>query len=299
MWYDILPKFITASHFRYMNSTVTTYNTAPGLTNTLTEKAIYIRDSYKGSEKLLNKVALISGGDSGIGRAVALHFAREGADIALIYHPTEEEDAYAVKQLIENEHQRCLLICGDLMDPFIPGQAIQAVMGRFGQIDILINNAAIQTPNDDFTTLDDRQWEETFEVNVFACFRLTREALKYMKSGAAIINTASVLAYQGHGGLIDYAATKGALISFTRSLSQNLATAGIRVNAVAPGPVLTPLVTSTLPEETLNGFGKDTPLQRAGQPCEIAAAYVFLASEDSSYVTGQVLHPNGGKIINT
>lgn len=281
-----------------MNST-TTYSNLPGLTNELTQKAIYIRDTYKGSEKLLNKVALISGGDSGIGKAVALHFAREGADIALIYHPTEEKDAYATRQLIEKEHQRCLLICGDLMDPFIPGQAVQAIMGRFGQIDILVNNAAVQRPNDDFTNLSDQQLEETFEVNVFACFRLTREALKYMKAGAAIINTASVLAYQGHGGLIDYAATKGALISFTRSLSQNLATMGIRVNAVAPGPVLTPLVTSTLSENTLSDFGKDTPLQRVGQPCEVATAYVFLASEDSSYVTGQVLHPNGGKIINT
>lgn len=282
-----------------MNSTATTYSHLPGLTNDLTQKAIYIRDTYQGSEKLKNKVALISGGDSGIGKAVALHFAREGADIALMYHPTEEDDAYATRQLIEKEHQRCLLICGDLMDPFIPGQAVQAVMGRFGQIDILVNNAAVQHPNDDFTTLSDQQWEETFEVNVFACFRLTREALKYMKAGAAIINTASVLAYQGHGGLIDYSATKGALISFTRSLSQNLAAMGIRVNAVAPGPVLTPLVTSTLPENTLTDFGKDTPLQRAGQPCEVATAYVFLASEDSSYVTGQVLHPNGGKIINT
>ncbi|AEI52251.1 SDR family oxidoreductase [Runella slithyformis] len=282
-----------------MNSTTTTYSHLPGLTNRLTQKAVYIRETYKGSEKLQNKVALISGGDSGIGKAVALHFAREGADIALIYHPTEEEDAYATKELIEKEHQKCLLICGDLLDPFIPGQAVQAVMGRFGQIDILVNNAAVQRPNDDFTTLSDQQWEETFEVNVFACFRLTREALKYMKAGAAVINTASVLAYQGHGGLIDYAATKGALISFTRSLSQNLAAMGIRVNAVAPGPVLTPLVTSTLSENTLADFGKDTPLQRAGQPCEVATAYVFLASQDSSYVSGQVLHPNGGKIINT
>lgn len=282
-----------------MNSTTTTQSNLPGLTNDLTQKAVYIRNTYKGSEKLQNKVALISGGDSGIGKAVALHFAREGADIALIYHPTEEEDAYATKELIEKEHQRCLLICGDLMDPFIPGQAVQTVMGRFGQLDILVNNAATQYPNDDFTAHSDQQWEETFEVNVFACFRLTRESLKYMKAGAAIINTASVLAYQGHGGLIDYAATKGALISFTRSLSQNLAAKGIRVNAVAPGPVLTPLVTSTLPEESLMDFGKDTPLQRAGQPCEVAAAYVFLASEDSSYVSGQVLHPNGGKIINT
>lgn len=282
-----------------MDLTATTENNLPGLTNELTQKATYIRDTYEGSEKLQNKVALISGGDSGIGKAVALHFAREGADIAFIYHPTEEEDANATKQLIENEHQRCLLICGDLMDPYIPGQAVQAIMGRFGQIDILVNNAAVQHPNDDFTALSDQQWEETFEVNVFACFRLTREALKYMKAGASIINTASVLAYQGHGSLIDYAATKGALISFTRSLSQSLAAKGIRVNAVAPGPVLTPLITSSLTEETLKDFGKDTPLQRPGQPCEVATAYVFLASEDSSYVTGQVLHPNGGKIINT
>ena len=281
-----------------MDSTSTTPGNLPGLSNELTHKAVYIRDSYKGSEKLQSKVALITGGDSGIGKAVALHFAREGADIALIYHPTEDDDANATRLLIEQEHQRCLLICGDLMDPYLPAEAVQAVMGRFGQIDILVNNAATQRPNDDFTTISDQQWEETFEVNVFACFRLTREALKYMKAGAAIINTASVVAYQGHGGLIDYSATKGALVSFTRSLSAQLASKGIRVNAVSPGPVLTPLVISTMPEEVIGHFGNDTPLQRPGQPSEVATAYVFLASEDSSYVTGQVLHPNGGKIIN-
>ncbi len=272
--------------------------TQPGLSDDNNTQTVFIRDNYRGSGKLTDKVALITGGDSGIGKSIALHFAREGAHIAILYHPAEDEDANATRQLIEKERRQCLLICGDLIDPYIPQQAVQAVIERFGRLDILVNNAAVQHPNADFTKTNEQHWEETFQVNVFAGFRLTREALKHLKEGGVIINTASVLAYKGHPDLIDYSASKGALISFTRSLSAHLAPKKIRVNAVAPGPVWTPLVTSTLPEMKMEDFGNDTPLQRAGQPWEVATAYVFLASEDSSYVTGQVLHPNGGTIIN-
>lgn len=271
----------------------------PGVSNETTSEMVFIRDSYRGSNKLKNKVALITGGDSGIGKAVALHFAREGADIAILYHPTEDKDANATKQLIEKERRHCLLICGDLLDPYIPQQAIQAVMERFGQLDILVNNAAVQHPQEDFTKIKTEDMEETFGVNVLANIKMTREALKHLKEGAVIINTVSVVAYQGHGFLIDYSASKGALISFTRSLSSNLAQKKIRVNAVAPGPIWTPLVTSTFPDQKREDFGKNTPMQRGGQPCEVATAFVFLASEDSSYISGQVIHPNGGDIINT
>jgi len=201
--------------------------------------------------------------------------------------------------LIEKEGQHCLLICGDLLDPYIPQQAIQAVMKHFKKLDILVNNAAVQRPQEDFTKIKTEDLEETFGVNVFATIKMTREALKHLKEGAVIINTVSVVAYQGHGWLIDYSASKGAIISFTRSLSANLAQKNIRVNAVAPGPIWTPLVTSTFPEQNKEDFGKNTPMQRGGQPCEVATAFVFLASEDSSYISGQVIHPNGGDIINT
>jgi NAD(P)-dependent dehydrogenase (short-subunit alcohol dehydrogenase family) len=271
----------------------------PGKSDKTTSEMVFIRDSYRGSGKLKNKIALITGGDSGIGKAVALHFAREGAHIAILYHPTEDKDANDTKKLIEKEGRHCLLICGDLLDPYIPQQAVQAVMERFDQLDILVNNAAVQHPQGDFTKIKTEDWEETFGVNVFASFRMTREALKHLKSGASIINTVSVVAYHGHGWLIDYSASKGALISFTRSLSSNLAQKNIRVNAVAPGPIWTPLVTSTFPDQKKEDFGKNTPMQRGGQPCEVATAFVFLASEDSSYITGQVIHPNGGEIINT
>ncbi len=271
----------------------------PGSGDKTTSKMVFIRDSYRGSDKLKNKVALITGGDSGIGKAVALHFAREGADIAILYHPTEDKDANATKKLIEKEGQHCLLICGDLLDPYIPQQAIQAVMKHFKKLDILVNNAAVQRPQEDFTKIKTEDLEETFGVNVFATIKMTREALKHLKEGAVIINTVSVVAYQGHGWLIDYSASKGAIISFTRSLSANLAQKNIRVNAVAPGPIWTPLVTSTFPEQNKEDFGKNTPMQRGGQPCEVATAFVFLASEDSSYISGQVIHPNGGDIINT
>ncbi|MFN3378232.1 MAG: SDR family oxidoreductase [Runella zeae] len=281
-----------------MNTINLSQNLEPGLTEEMPVTITYIRKTYVGSQKLRNKVALITGGDSGIGKAVAIHFAREGADIAILYHPIEEEDAQATSQLIEKENRQCLLISGDLMDHTTPAKAIDTVLEHFGKIDILVNNAAVQKPCDDFTKIPDQQWEDTFEVNVFAIFRLTREAIKHMKPGSSIINTASVVAYQGNGFLIDYSATKGAIISFTRSLSGSIIGKGIRVNAVAPGPILTPLVVSTFPDQNLEDFGKDTPMQRGGQPCEVAPAYVFLASEDSSYMTGQVLHPNGGSIIN-
>lgn len=282
-----------------MNVLETGQENHPGNSDTTTSEMVFIRDSYRGSGKLKNKVALITGGDSGIGKAVALHFAREGADIAILHHPTEDRDANVTKKLIEKEGRHCLLICGDLLDPYIPQQTIQAVMERFDKLDILVNNAAVQHPQEDFTKIKTEDLEETFGVNVVANFKMTREALKHLKEGAVIINTVSVVAYQGHGWLIDYSASKGALISFTRSLSTNLAPKKIRVNAVAPGPIWTPLVTSTFPDQKKGDFGKNTPMQRGGQPCEVATAFVFLASEDSSYISGQVIHPNGGDIINT
>jgi NAD(P)-dependent dehydrogenase (short-subunit alcohol dehydrogenase family) len=282
-----------------MNSPETSRKSHPGISNDTTAQMIYIRDNYQGSEKLKDKAALITGGDSGIGKAIALHFAREGADVAILYHPTEDKDAKATQRLIKKEGRKGLLICGDLMDPYLPQQAVQAVTERFGKLDILVNNAAVQHPKENFADILPQDWEETFTVNVYAGFRMTREALPYLQEGASIINTVSVVAYQGHGGLIDYASSKGAMISFTRSLAQNLAAKKIRVNAVAPGPIWTPLVASTFPDQNPGDFGKNVPLQRGGQPWEVAACYVFLASDDSSYITGQVLHPNGGEMINT
>ncbi|MBD2596736.1 SDR family oxidoreductase [Nostoc spongiaeforme FACHB-130] len=254
-------------------------------------------EQYRGSGKLKNKVALITGGDSGIGRAVAIAFAKEGADVAIVYL-NEHGDARETKSLVEEQGRRALTIAGDITDEAVCQNAIQQTLGEFGKLDILVNNAAEQHPQKSIEDITKEQLERTFRTNIFSMFYLTKAALKHLKKGSAIINTTSVTAYKGSPQLLDYSSTKGAIVAFTRSLSQNLVEKGIRVNAVAPGPIWTPLIPSTFPEEKVENFGKQVPMQRAGQPEEVAPSYVFLASDDASYISGQVIHVNGGEVIN-
>jgi NAD(P)-dependent dehydrogenase (short-subunit alcohol dehydrogenase family) len=258
-----------------------------------------IRENYKGSEKLKNKVALITGGDSGIGRAIAVHFAREGADIAIVYKEEEQKDAKETARMIEAEGRKCILITIDLRDPESATSVVEKTINEFGKINILVNNAAEQFPKERLEEISYEQLLDTFKTNIFPHFMVSKAALKHMNKGDSIINTASVNAYRGNPELMDYSSTKGAIVSFTRSLALNLAEKNIRVNAVAPGPVWTPLIPATFPEDKVKEFGKQVPLKRPGQPAEIAPCFVFLASEDASYMTGQVLHPNGGEVINT
>lgn len=258
-----------------------------------------IKSSHKGSDKLKDKVAVISGGDSGIGRSVAVLFAREGADIAILYLE-EDEDAEITKQLVENEGRKCLLFKGDISDPEVAKQAIDETLAHYGKVNILVNNAGVQYQQKDIVNISNEQLEKTFKTNIFAMFYLTKQVISHMQEGDSIINTTSITSYQGHDELIDYASTKGAITSFTRSLSNNLMKQkkGIRVNGVAPGPIWTPLIPSSFDAETVEKFGKDTPMGRMGQPSEVAPAYLFLASDDASYITGQVIHVNGGQIVN-
>lgn len=255
------------------------------------------RRTYKGSGKLDSKVALITGGDSGIGRAVAAIYAKEGADVAIVYLQ-EHEDAQETKQMVEKEGRRCLTIAGDVGDEQFCQQAVQQTVQQLGHLDILVNNAAEQHPQPSLENISAEQLERTFRTNIFSMFYLTKAALPHLQEGSTIINTTSVTAYQGNAQLLDYSATKGAIVAFTRSLSQSLLDKHIRVNGVAPGPIWTPLITSTFPEEKIAQHGSNVPMQRAGQPNEVAPCYVFLASEDSSYIAGQILHPNGGEIVN-
>lgn len=251
----------------------------------------------RGSSRLAGKVALITGGDSGIGRAVALAYAREGASVAVAYL-NEHSDAVETRKRVEGLGRGCLLLPGDVGDSSECEKMVTATLARFGDIHVLVNNAAEQHPQESLEKISDAQLERTFRTNIFAHFFLTRAALPYMKAGAAIINTTSVTAYRGSPQLLDYSATKGAIVAFTRSLALGVVARGIRVNAVAPGPIWTPLIPATFPEQKVATFGSDVPMKRAGEPEEVAPCYVFLASEDSSYMTGQVLHPNGGEIIN-
>ncbi|SDB32017.1 NAD(P)-dependent dehydrogenase, short-chain alcohol dehydrogenase family [Flavobacteriaceae bacterium MAR_2010_188] len=253
-----------------------------------------IRKNYKGSEKLKDKVALITGGDSGIGRSVAVHFAKEGADIAIVYLE-EDKDAQTTKKLVEKEGQKCLLIAGDVKEEAFCKEAVEKCLKNFMKLNILVNNAAVQFPKDNINQIITSELHETFETNIYPYFYFSKEVLKKFKKGDCIINTSSVTAYRGSEHLLDYASTKGAIVSFTRSLSQNLAAKGIRVNGVAPGPIWTPLIPATF--DDISDFGQGTPLKRAGQPSEVGPAYVFLASEDSSYITGQFIHVNGGEMI--
>lgn len=269
----------------------------PGVEAEMTPRPQIEGKNYRSAGKLQGKVALITGGDSGIGAATAIAFAKEGADVAITYLE-EQQDADNVKRLIGEQGRQCLAIAGDIGDPAFCQRLMQDTITRFGKLDILVNNAAEQHSASTIEDIPDGQFERTFRTNIFAYFYLTKAAMSHLKEGACIINTTSVTAYRGSSHLLDYSATKGAIVTFTRSLSQQLAQRGIRVNGVAPGPVWTPLIPSSSSAEGVTQFGTGVPLGRAGQPEEIAPCYVFLACDDSRYMTGQVLHPNGGEIVN-
>jgi NAD(P)-dependent dehydrogenase (short-subunit alcohol dehydrogenase family) len=268
----------------------------PGLESRL-QPAPVATTRAPGSGKLENKVALITGGDSGIGRAVAVLFAKEGAKVAIAYL-SEHPDAEETQRLIEEENGECLLVSGDLSKENNCRRAVQKTVKRFGRIDILVNNAAVHYEQKDLESITSEQLLKTFATNIFSYFWVTQAALPHIPEQGCIINTASVTAYRGSPALIDYAATKGAIVSFTRSLASNLVKRKIRVNGVAPGPVWTPLIASTFKPEKVSNFGSDVPMERAGEPAEIAPSYLFLASDDGNYITGQFIHPNGGEIVN-
>ena len=268
----------------------------PGHTAELNPSPQETAPFYRGSRKLEGNVALITGGDSGIGRSVAVLFAREGADVVVVYLD-EHEDAETTKTLVEAEGRRCLTLAGDVGRKAFCEEAVEKAVGEFGRLDVLVNNAAVQFVQEELTDISEEQLEQTFRTNIFAYFFLAQAALPHLGEGASIINTTSVTAFQGHPALLDYSSTKGAILAFTRALSENLADRGIRVNAVAPGPIWTPLIPASFSAEQVDEFGQDTPMGRPGQPEEVAPSYVFLASQDASYMTGQTLHPNGGQAV--
>ncbi len=268
----------------------------PGSEEAMTPQPETTQPERQGSGKLDGKVALITGGDSGIGRSVAVLFAREGADVAIVYLD-EDNDASDTKDLVEAEGKRCLTIKGDVGDESFAQQAVQQTVDEYGKLNVLVNNAGEQHMQESLTDISAEQLERTFRTNIFGMFFTTKAALQHLSEDDAIVNSCSVTAFQGNPTLIDYSSTKGAIVSFTRALSQNLASKNIRVNSVAPGPVWTPLIPATFPPEQVEGFGEHVPLGRPGQPEEIAPCYVFLASSDSSFITGQTLHPNGGTVI--
>lgn len=272
-------------------------NQHPGIESEMIPRPQAEDSQYRGSGKLQGKVALITGGDSGIGRAVAIAYAKEGAEIAIIYF-NEHADAAETKRQVEEEQRRCLTIAGDIGDEQFCQHAVEQIVKELGHLDILVNNAAEQHPQKNIEQISTEQLERTFKTNIFSFFYTVKAALKHLKKGSAIINTASVTAYRGSPELLDYSATKGAIVAFTRSLSQALIEKGIRVNGVAPGPIWTPLIPSTFEADKVATFGSDVPMKRAGQPEELAPGYVFLACNDSSYMAGQILHLNGGEIIN-
>ena len=270
----------------------------PGIESEMTPSPAFEDERYRPAGKLTGKTALITGGDSGIGRAVAVTFAKEGADVVVMYL-NEHGDAEETKRQVEKEGRRCLLIAGDIGDERFCRDAVEQAVQTFGKLDILVNNAAEQHPQQRIEDITAEQLDRTFRTNMYAMFYLTKAAVPHMKPGSTIVNTTSVTAYEGSEGLIDYAATKGAIVSFTRSLAKHLVSRGIRVNGVAPGPIWTPLIPSTIGSaDQVAKFGSDTPMGRAGQPEELAPAYVFLACGDSSYMTGQILHINGGVVVN-
>ena len=269
-------------------------NRQPGIESRMTPKPAAAAAKYKAAGKLQGKVALITGGDSGIGRSVAVHFAKEGADVAIVYL-NEHDDARETEQLVRREGRKCLLIPGDIGYERFCREAVDRTTRELGKLDILINNAAEQHPQDSIEKIDREQLERTFRSNIFAMFFMTKAAMPSLKKGSAIINTASVTAYQGNPQLLDYSATKGAIVAFTRSLAKSVAQKGIRVNAVAPGPIWTPLIPSTFPPDKVANFGKDVPLGRPGQPDEVAPCYVFLASEDSSTCPARSFTPTEEK----
>ncbi len=273
-------------------------NQQPGLEYLMNPKPIFENPAYLGAKKLEDKVAIITGGDSGIGRAVAVAFAKEGADIAIAYL-YEQPDAEETKARVEQIGRRCLLIPTDLRFKENCTKVVEQTVQEFGKLDILVNNEAVQYPQDNLTDISEEQLVNTFATNIFAYFFMAQAALPHLKQGSAIINTASITAYRGEKTLMDYSATKGAIVSFTRSFALSVVDQGIRVNAVAPGPIWTPLIPATFPAERAARLGTDTPMKRAGQPFELAPAYVYLASHDSQYVTGETLHVNGGNYISS
>jgi NAD(P)-dependent dehydrogenase (short-subunit alcohol dehydrogenase family) len=269
----------------------------PGLESQMNPRPHYEDKAYKAAGKLMNKAAIITGGDSGIGRAVAVTYAKEGADVAIVYL-SEHADAEETKRQVEQEGRKCIMLAGDVGSEAFCKQAVEETVKQLGKLDIVVNNAAEQHPQQSIEHITSEQLERTFRTNIFAFFYMVKASLAHLKEGSAIINTASITAYKGNEQLLDYSATKGAIVTFTRSLSQSLIGRGIRVNGVAPGPIWTPLIPSTFNEQQVAKFGADTPMKRAGQPEELAPSYVFLASDDSSYMAGQILHVNGGTIIN-
>nr|WP_099362607.1 SDR family oxidoreductase [Fredinandcohnia onubensis] len=272
-------------------------NQQPGTETEMVPRPVSEDHSYQGSNKLANKVAIITGGDSGIGKAVAIHYAKEGANVVIVYL-NEHEDAKETKRQVEEEGQKCLLLSGDIGNEEFCKEIVKKTIDTFGKLDILVNNAAEQHPQKSISAITAEQLEKTFRTNIFSYFHLTKAALPHLKQGSSIINTASVTAYKGNEQLVDYSATKGAVVSFTRSLSMQLVGKGIRVNGVAPGPIWTPLIPSTFTSDQVAKFGSTTPMKRPGQPEEVAPCYIFLASDDASYMSGQILHVNGGEIVN-
>ncbi len=270
----------------------------PGIQEEMKQQPVSERPEEQSCNKLKDRIALITGGDSGIGKAVALLFAKEGADVAIVYL-SEDEDANDTKTKIEKEHKRkCVLIKGDISEEKFCSEAVKKTIETYGRIDILVNNAAMQIEAKELADIKTENLVKTFQTNIFSMFWITKNVLPHMKKGSAIVNTTSVTAYRGSPELMDYASTKGAIVAFTRSLSTNLVKKGIRVNAVAPGPIWTPLITSSFDEKKVAEHGSKSPMERPGEPAEVAPCYLFLASDDSSYMSGQVLHPNGGEIIN-
>jgi NAD(P)-dependent dehydrogenase (short-subunit alcohol dehydrogenase family) len=268
----------------------------PGIESEMHPRPAATAKGRGGAGRLAGKQALITGGDSGIGRAVAVLFAREGADVAIGYLD-EHDDAKETARLVDAEGGRCVLLPGDIREEGTCQELVARTVEELGRLDVLVNNAAEQYVRDDISEISAEQLESTFRTNIFSMFHITKAALPHLSEGSTIVNSTSVTAYQGNPKLIDYSATKGAIVAFTRALSQSLVGRGIRVNAVAPGPVWTPLIPATFGEEQVGSFGGSTPMGRPGQPEEVAPCYVFLASEDSSYMAGQVLHPNGGQVV--
>ena len=272
----------------------------PGVEERMQPKPEFIREGYRGSGRLAGKTALITGGDSGIGRAVAVHFAAEGAAAVGIVYLDEHGDAAETVRLVGEYGTKCIAIQGDITEPDCARRAVESFIGRTRpHLDVLVNNAAAQWPQDSVEDIGLEQLERTFRTNIFSYFLFTQAALPHMGSGGSIVNTTSITAYRGSPKLIDYSATKGAITTFTRSLAGSLVGRGIRVNGVAPGPIWTPLIPASFDAEKVKDFGKDTPMKRAGQPSEVAPCYVFLSCEDASYMTGQTLHPNGGGFVAT
>jgi NAD(P)-dependent dehydrogenase (short-subunit alcohol dehydrogenase family) len=266
----------------------------PGLQAEMEPQPVTVPEHYRGSGKLEGKAALVVGGDSGIGRSVSVLFAMEGADVAVVYLD-EDEDAEETRRLVQSEGRECLTIACDVRDEDGCRRAVARTVDELGRLDVLVNHAGEQHPREKFEDITSHQLERTFRTNVFSMFYLARAALEHLPQGGTIVNTTSVTAYEGNPSMIDYSATNGAIVSFTRALAQSLVERGIRVNAVAPGPVWTPLIPATFPSAKVEDFGTQTPMGRIGQPAELAPAYVYLASEDSSFTTGQVIHVNGGQ----